>query len=105
MNNNTVIEKTFWRKIKDYKIDSFGGVPEFFEILKKINFEKFYLNSIKYITQAGGRLDENLLKYFGKICKTKSIKFYVMYGQTEAGPRMSVLNWRMFYKKLNKRNV
>jgi long-chain acyl-CoA synthetase len=101
MNNNTVIEKIFWRKIKDYKIDSFGGVPEFFEILKKINFEKFYLNSIKYITQAGGRLDENLLKYFGKICKKKSIKFYVMYGQTEAGPRMSVLNWRMFYKKLN----
>ena len=24
-----------------------------------------------------------------------------MYGQTEAGPRMSILNWKMFYKKLN----
>ena len=101
LNNNTVIEKTFWKKIKDYKVDSFGGVPEFFEILKKLNFEKFYLNSIKYITQAGGRLEENLLRYFGKICKKKSIKFFVMYGQTEAGPRMSILNWKMFYKKLN----
>ena len=101
MNNNTVIEKTFWEKIKDHNIDSFGGVPEFFEILKKIKFEKFNLDSIKYITQAGGKLDENLLKYFGKICKEKSIKFHVMYGQTEASPRMSILNWNMFYKKLN----
>ena len=23
-----------------------------------------------------------------------------MYGQTEAGPRMSILNWKMFYKNL-----
>ena len=101
MNNNTVLEKAFWEKIKNYKISSFGGVPEFYEILKKINFEKFYLSSIKYFTQAGGKLDENLLKYFGKICKKKSIKFHVMYGQTEASPRMTVLNWNMFSKKIN----
>ena len=44
---------------------------------------------MKYLTQAGGKLNEKDLEYFGKICKKNKIKFYVMYGQTEASPRIS----------------
>jgi acyl-coenzyme A synthetase/AMP-(fatty) acid ligase len=32
--------------------------------------------------------------------KIKKIKFYVMYGQTEASPRMSYLNWKYVKKKI-----
>ena len=53
------------------------------------------------MTQAGGKLDEKTLKYFGNICKKNNIKFYVMYGQTEAAPRMSCLNWKDFFLKFN----
>ena len=101
LNNRSIIDKIFWQNLKRYKVNSFGGVPEFYQYLKRIDFEKLLTKSIKYLTQAGGKLDEKTLKYFGNICKKNNIKFYVMYGQTEAAPRMSCLNWKDFFLKFN----
>jgi len=101
LNNKTVIDKNFWNVIKKYKVNSFGGVPEFYEYLKRIDFEKCITKSIKYLTQAGGKLEEKTLGYFGKICKKNKVKFYVMYGQAEASPRMTYLKWEKFFSKIN----
>lgn len=101
LNNRSIIDKIFWENMRKYKINSFGGVPEFYQYLKRINFEKYLTKSIKHITQAGGKLDEETLKYYGKICKKNKIKFHVMYGQTEASPRMCCLNWKNFFSKIN----
>lgn len=101
LNNNSIIEKSFWEKMKKFKVNSFGGVPEFYEFLRKLNFEKYVNKNMKYLTQAGGKLNERDLEYFGKICKKKKIKFYVMYGQTEASPRISFLEWKFFFKNMN----
>ncbi len=92
LSDKTLFDKIFWESIKKYKITSFGGVPSFYEILKRLKIENIKLNSLKYVTQAGGKLGENTIKYFSKIFKTKNIKFFIMYGQTEASPRMSFLN-------------
>ena len=99
LNNYTLFEKFFWNKIKEKKITSFGGVPNFFEYLKKIKFENQDLSSIKYITQAGGKLDLNTANYLQKVCELNKIKFFKMYGQTEASPRISILQWKNFKKK------
>ena len=100
INNETIFDKNFWNKIIKYKVTSFGGVPQFYEFLKKIKFDKINLPNLKYLTQAGGELEKPSLKYFEEICKKKKIKFYVMYGQTEASPRMSYLKWNMLKYKL-----
>ena len=89
LNKNTIFEKSFWNKIKKYNVNSLSGVPQFYELLKRINFDKLYTPSIKYITQAGGKLEYSILKYFNDFSKKKRIKFFLMYGQTEASPRMS----------------
>lgn len=99
LNNNTLFEKKFWKKIKKFNVNSFGGVPEFYKILKKLDFEKFLNKSIKYLTQAGGKLEEDCINYFGKICKKNKIKFFIMYGQTEASPRITCLPWKLFFTK------
>ena len=101
LNSNSVIEKNFWKKIERFKFSSFGGVPDLYEFLKKIDFKKYVSRKLKYLTQAGGKLDESTLRYFGDICKTHGIKFYVMYGQTEASPRISYLDWKFFFSKIN----
>ena len=49
------------------------------------------LPNLKYLTQAGGKLSNDLILEFHNICKKKKIDFYVMYGQTEATARMSYL--------------
>tara|TARA_B100001250_G_scaffold413206_1_gene446577 strand:+ start:441 stop:1838 length:1398 start_codon:yes stop_codon:yes gene_type:complete len=97
--NKTVFEKDFWNIIKRYKVNSFGGVPQFYEQLKRIRFENFDLSSLQYLTQAGGKLDKSYLEYFKKISKNYKIKFVIMYGQAEASPRMSYLPWNYFSKK------
>lgn len=96
----SIVEKKFWNLLKKYKASTFGGVPYTYEILKKMNFSKIDLSSIKYITQAGGQLSIELLQYYQKECSDKNIDFVVMYGQTEASPRMSYLPWNMLKDKM-----
>ena len=91
VNDKSILDKTFWKAVYKYKVTSFGGVPSFYEILRKINIENFNLSSLKCLTQAGGKLELETLKYFEKLCRSKNIKFFAMYGQTEASPRMSYL--------------
>tara|TARA_B100001971_G_C18212500_1_gene551656 strand:- start:316 stop:1713 length:1398 start_codon:yes stop_codon:yes gene_type:complete len=96
----TFFEKKFWFLFKKYKPDNLNGVPFIFEILKKIKIENFNLSKLKYVTQAGGKLDNNLIIHFNNLFKKNNIRFYTMYGQTEASPRMSYLNYDMIEKKL-----
>jgi acyl-CoA synthetase (AMP-forming)/AMP-acid ligase II len=42
-------------------------------------------------TQAGGKLKREIRQHFSKICRETGIRFYVMYGQTEATARIAVL--------------
>ena len=89
--NGTVIERRFFDLIKKWKVNSFGGVPLIFEILKKLKLENFDLSSLKYITQAGGPLSTKLIKFLHNSLKKEKIKFITMYGSTEATSRMSYL--------------
>ncbi len=100
VNEKTVFDRVFWESVKKYKVTSFGGVPSFYEILKKLKFDKFDLPYLKYLTQAGGKLDDETTKYFNEISKKKNIEFITMYGQTEASPRMSYLPYNKLAKNL-----
>jgi len=89
-----IVDRGFWEFFKKFKATTFGGVPFIFEVLKKLKFKKMNLPSLRYITQAGGKMDEDLLSEFIEICKKRKKKFIVMYGQTEATARMSYLSWK-----------
>ena len=91
LTDSAVVEKRFWNLLDKHKITTFSGVPYTYKVLKKLNFKNIDLPHIKYITQAGGKLSLELIDYFRKSCAEKSIKFFIMYGQTEASPRMSYL--------------
>jgi len=87
----SIISKEFWDIINTKNVTTFGGVPYTYQMLKRLNFEKLNLNKISKLTQAGGKLDSNLVKYFSEHANNKGIQFFVMYGQTEATARMSCL--------------
>ncbi len=99
MTERTLFEKKFWEVLRKKKATTFGGVPFFFYILKKLKFNKMNLPYLNYITQAGGKLNNSLLSEFIKISEEKKIRFYTMYGATEATARMSYLNWKLIKKK------
>ena len=99
LTDSSMVNKSFWNLIEKYKITTFGGVPYTYSILKRLNFENIDLPSLRYITQAGGKLRSGLIDYYYKVCRDKQIDFIVMYGQTEASPRMSYLPPKMLKKK------
>ena len=86
-------------ELKKYKCTSFYGVPSTFEILlKKTDFVKKNFKYLKYIAQAGGHLHNN----YKKIIMSKYMKsFYIMYGATEASPRLSYVPPNRLKDKLN----
>jgi acyl-coenzyme A synthetase/AMP-(fatty) acid ligase len=98
--NEKVIEKKFWQIFKEKKITNFGGVPYFYEILRKLKFDKMKLPSLKYFTQAGGHLSTELVKYFYNYTVKYKKLFIIMYGQTEATSRMTYLPYKFINKKI-----
>jgi long-chain acyl-CoA synthetase len=47
------------------------------------------LPSLRYMTQAGGRLADDALRWIVDLAQSRNWRFYVMYGQTEATARIS----------------
>ncbi len=90
--NKDVLNKEFWTDFNNYQYSSIAGVPYVYEVLHRIGFTKKSYPSIRYMTQAGGKLNNELVKVFGNYAKENNIRFYVMYGQTEATARMSYLD-------------
>jgi long-chain acyl-CoA synthetase len=87
--NLDVLNKAFWEKMKEYSYTSIAGVPFAYEMLERIGFRKSDYPSLRYLTVAGGRLEQPIMEKFAHYCAEKNIAFYVMYGQTEATARMS----------------
>lgn len=87
----SLMEKRFWNFFRQQQPNTFGGVPYLYEMLEKLRFDRLRTDSLRYMTQAGGRLAPESLAKMSSICAAKKIEFYVMYGQTEATARMSVL--------------
>jgi long-chain acyl-CoA synthetase len=89
LTNKSIIERDFWTMLAIHSITSISGVPYTFQLLKQLGFLRKIYPSLRTITQAGGTLDVETKKAFLKYSKKNKIKFFVMYGQTEATARIS----------------
>ena len=85
------LNREFWDLVQRAGVTSLSGVPYTFTLLKRIRFERFEIDSIRYLSQAGGKLNHEQLEYLQRISRDKNLPCYVMYGQTEASARMSYL--------------
>lgn len=91
LSNHSLMEREFWQQINTYNVTSFAGVPYHFEMLLRLGLKRLKIPTIKKITQAGGKLTPEKTEKVHAFCEEKGINFWVMYGQTEASPRMSYL--------------
>ena len=86
----SVTSPEFWRIFETQRATSFAGVPYTFEILAKTG-KLASLRGLRHVTQAGGRLAAEHVRHFAALGRQHGWKFFVMYGQTEASPRMAYL--------------
>ena len=82
--NKGLMQKEFWSFFKNEGATSFGGVPYTYEMLDRLRFSRMQLPTLRYMTQAGGKLIPELHAKFAKYAENNSKRFIVMYGQCEA---------------------
>lgn len=70
---------------------SFATVPLHFEQLERMGFRQQPHASLRCITQAGGKLAPDMVRLYAQWARQSGKQFVVMYGQTEASPRISWL--------------
>ena len=100
LTDKSVLSPEFWAFFEREKGTSFAGVPFTYEYLYKLGvFHKKY-KSLRVLTQAGGKLSVMLQEYYGRLAEENGFQFFIMYGQTEATARMSVLPCDMILSRL-----
>ena len=91
LTSESVMEPQFWALFDAVRATNFQGVPHSFQVLAHSDFLTRRHDSLRFFTQAGGRLPAALAQTFGRYAQDAGCRFYVMYGQTEAAPRMAWL--------------
>lgn len=91
LDERSVSDEEFWHAFADTGATSFAGVPYTFELLEASGFADRELPTLRYVTQAGGRLDPDRVRRFARLGRERGFDFVVMYGQTEATARMAYL--------------
>lgn len=97
--SNSIFLGAVLDEIDDFQCTGLAGVPSTFQIMiNRTELLERKFSTLRYMTQAGGRLEP---KYIEMVVNAfPSMRFYVMYGATEATARMSYLPPHMLRKKL-----
>ncbi|HEV7978033.1 AMP-binding protein [Amycolatopsis sp.] len=86
-----VLGREFWDAVIEHKITSLAGVPYHYEMLRRLKFAPEKYPSLRTLTQAGGKLRDELVAEFDDKIRAVGGRMFVMYGQTEAAPRMTTM--------------
>ena len=87
----SVADACFWDLVDASGATSFAGVPYTFELLEASGFRDRAVPSLRYLTQAGGRMDPARVREYAELGRRRGWDLFVMYGQTEATARMAYL--------------
>jgi acyl-coenzyme A synthetase/AMP-(fatty) acid ligase len=95
LTTRSVADPAFWDLFREVGATSLAGVPYTFDLLDRLGFEWMRLPSLRYVTQAGGRLAPDRVRRYAELGRRDGWEFFVMYGQTEATARMAYLPPRL----------
>ncbi|WP_018808259.1 AMP-binding protein [Salinispora arenicola] len=88
---NALTTRDFWSSMDRHRVTSLAAVPYQYEMLRRLRFDPARHPRLRTLTQAGGRLNPDLVEDFHRRMATVGGRLFVMYGQTEATARMTVL--------------
>ena len=86
-----VLSRDFWTAFDSHGCTSLAGVPYHYEMLTRIRWNPASHTTLRTLTQAGGRMRPELIGAVHEKIAAAGGGLYVMYGQTEAGPRITTL--------------
>ena len=100
LTDSGVLQREFWDAIDRHGCTSFAGVPYTYQMLLQTGLLKKKGESLRILTQAGGRLEERYIQQMHELALARGWKFFVMYGQTEATARISYVPFEQLGRKI-----
>ena len=88
---DAAVRPEFWRAMHEYKVTSVSGVPYHYEIFIRTGLLSLDLPDLRHLTQAGGRMPADRITQVHEAMSPRGVDLWIMYGQTEATARISVL--------------
>ncbi|WP_405059135.1 AMP-binding protein [Kribbella sp. NBC_01505] len=86
-----VFSSDLWQACRSHGVTSLAGVPRHYEMLARIRWSPASVPTLRQLTQAGGRMRPELALHLARQITACGGGLSVMYGQTEATARMTVL--------------
>jgi acyl-CoA synthetase (AMP-forming)/AMP-acid ligase II len=86
-----LLERGFWPAVDAHGVTSLALVPSQYDMLVRLRFEPQRHPALRTLTQAGGRMRPELVRDFHERMTSVGGRLFVMYGQTEAAPRLTTL--------------
>jgi long-chain acyl-CoA synthetase len=83
--------RRFWQLVTRLACTSFAGVPLAYEALLPM-LSRHWPPTLRSLTQAGGALLPSHVAEYARLASEHEGRFFVMYGQTEATARISILD-------------
>jgi len=88
--NSLMYPKKVLELMSREQVTGFAGVPSTFALLlNRVSLKDYNLESVRYMTQAGGPMPPSHIKRLTR--ELPDVNFFVMYGQTEATARLTFL--------------
>ena len=84
LSDRSVSDPAFWGLVRENGVTSLAGVPHTFALLEQAGFADLDLPSLRYLTQAGGRMDPGRGRRLAAPGATPGWGVGGVYGQTEA---------------------
>lgn len=98
LENSLAYPHRVMEKMANEAVTGFSGVPSTFALLLgRVNIKDYGLSNLRYITQAGGAMAPALADKLSSALPDTEL--FIMYGQTEAGARLTYLPPKMLKEK------
>jgi len=86
-----IVGDAFWQVARAAGATSLAGVPYHYDALRRLDLDRLDVPTLVTLTQAGGRAPDRLIEWLHGLMARRGGRCFVMYGQTEASPRMTTL--------------
>jgi long-chain acyl-CoA synthetase len=91
LEDRSVMTPGFWRSVRDRQATTLAGVPFTYQIMRECEIGPADAPTLRKLIQAGGALPVDNARWLADTFGRAGAAIFLMYGQTEATARMTVL--------------
>jgi len=85
----SLMSREIWELARAHEATLFAGVPTHYEMLARLGLDRLQVSKLNTFLQAGGKMPLPLTQEMLKQVQARQGKLFIMYGQTEASPRLT----------------